>query len=501
MTMRKRIFLEARRERVLESNRKAFRWEGLKSFFPGSYWPGFDASRIPSDIRSGKYDAKQQTDEDFVCLDPMATGIFRTWDSVFTVPYCQGARVPIYDRKSLPPYRQLNSDWDTIAMDLNRVGRPSGDGEFLRPEGRWIVDLVKDPDGTKLLESAHAVHHLRQLVGASEGFLECLAELAFAKRYGVAFWCPDASDVEHGDRDGDGFFARIGMRFAVSTNMRKPWLTVPAVGPDAPRPYQDSCVVLCGIHLEPQPWSAREDNPNDDDESWLEMNRWSCMPTIVTFCGWMFVDELMKLPLVGRYRSSKPEEVCVTAPAIALDGPSTIDDYMSELSEEYRTSRPGVGLWTFDDFVRERLPVVERIIPPFPCKDCLRLNMASEGAPTRPMHARPDKREKGARKTDAELEWEAYDAKVDKIVRTVEKACDFHDRRFKYKEKGRKERKSRRSNWRKIVGLLEKARSARKRADRFLQQFELSKMEAENNKARSFYSEIAAMMKGKTNEN
>ena len=458
MTMRKRIFLEARRERVLESNRKAFRWEGLKSFFPGSYWPGFDASRIPSDIRSGKYDAKRQTDEDFVCLDPMSTGIFRTWDSVFTVPYCQGARVPIYDRKSLPPYRQLNSDWDTIAMDLNRVGRPSGEGEFLRPEGKWIVDLVKDPDGTRLLESAHAVHHLRQLVGASEGFLECLAEIAFAKRYGIAFWCPNASDVEHGDRDGDGLFARIGMRFAVSTNMRKPWLTVPAVGPDAPRPYQDSCVVLCGIHLEPQPWGAREDNPNDDDESWLEMNRWSCMPTIVTFCGWMFVDELMKLPLVGRYRSSKPEEVCVTAPAMALDGPSTIDDYMSELSEEYRTSRPGVGLWKFDDFARDRLPVVE-------------------------------------------LEWEAYDAKVDKIVRTVEKACDFHDRRFKYKEKGRKERKSRRSNWRKIVGLLEKARSARKRADRFLQQFELSKMEAENNKARSFYSEIAAMMKGKTNEN
>jgi hypothetical protein len=313
--------------------------------------------------------------------------------------------------------------------------------------------------------------------------------------YGLSFWFPTPENVEKGGRGGS-LFDRLGIRFAVSTNMRKPWLVMDAVGPDGLVPYQDSWAILAGVHLEPQPWSAREGNPNDSDESWLEMNRWSCMPTIVTLCGWLFSDELMKLPLVNRYRSARQEDVCITAPASALDGPSTIDEYMLSVPDRFRECSEDDGLWTVDRFISDRLRIVESFVPPFPCRDCLRLNMASEGAPTKPMQPRPEKSRKGTRKTDAELEWEAYDAKIDKIVRVVEKACDFHDRRFKYPSGGHAIRRARRASWRKMVSLLEKARAAESRADALLRKYELSRMEAEKNKARSLYGEMASIMKG-----
>ena len=474
-------FMERRSERVSKLYESLLSMEGMTACFPTKWWPNAD---IP----------------EFEPLHPeVCTDVDKMWRYALTAPYCQGSIVKIFDRKSVPAMESVNTDWESILQGLNHVGRPSGGGEFMRPTGRWTMDLVNTPDGYRILEAAHALHHMRELAcDRPDGFLECLAEIAFAKRYGVTFWCPTGEDIRNrfdgSYKHAGSWFDSEGARMVVSTNIRKPWLSVGAVGQGGLEFGRTRVAILSGIHLEPQPWSTREDNPNDADETWLEMNRWSCLPSIVTLCGWMFVDELLKMPLVGRYGDSSRGDVMFTCPVTRLDGPSTIDEYMSERFVQEDNDR---GIWKLGSFMEHRLPVIERCIPPFPCMDCFRLNMASEGAPTRPMHARP---EKGSGDAEADAEWKAYDDKVAKIVRVVEKACAFHDIRFKYKTGGGAERRSRKSKWRKLKGLSERIDSSLRRVERAYAKSFYSKAEAEMEAIDAMLEEMTKTIGG-TSEN
>lgn len=487
-------FLDARAERVRGMNKKFIGYTGPESYFPSVWWPGWswDGWSLPKDCDAWPQATRfSLTDPDWV------------WSHIMLTPYCLGATVPVLDRKEIPPLPNVNTDWDAILGCLNNVGRPSGSGEFRRPEGPFVLDLVKAPNGRKLLEAAHAVAHARAMaegeVSGHGGFLEALAEMFLAMRWHVTFHCPTLGEILGDDRSrGDeGAFGWHGIKVVTSTRPRKPWLTMPAVGPEGPRVGRDCIAVLVGVHLEAEPWATREGNPNTEDETWLEMNRWSCMPSLLCLSGWKGMDEMMKAPLVLPYRNSGKEDVCATMPVTALDPPSALDALVAQQSSvSVRCANPALGVWFVEDFLESRwLKALLSVTPPLPCRDCLRLNMASPGAPTRPATRRPDMSKVKGRRTqsldEAEREWSEYDAKVDRIFKVVDKACRFHDMRFGY---GLKFRKLRSARSKKVAELLERIASCRKRMYRLAADSEYTRSADEAIKVAALKKEIAGML-------
>jgi len=423
---------------------------------PGCMLPGSVTDERMSLIRHLELDGNDRSN---IAYSP-AEEREKLWDHVFGCPYSKG-QIRVVTRKSIPAFADVNPDWKSISSSLNRVGRPSGDGEFLRPVGKWIKDLVADDNGYMLLEAAHVLAHARSMacrcgMAYGNGFLECLAEMAIADRYGLTVWCPSPDEIVYGKPCRRSDVESIGIKAVVSTNIRKPWLST-RIGQNGMRPYIDTIAVLVGVHLEPQPWSAREGNPNENDRSWLEMNRWSCMPSLLSISGWMAADELCKAPLVGRNDDSSWHSANFMVPASAMDGPSSLDLYVPCI--DLATHEHGM---TVDKFISSDLFAgMKSFTPPLPCRECLRLNMSAEGAPTRPVHKRPDPDDK-RQNAEAVKEWAEYDAKIDKIFDVVKKASDFHFCRFN--EGGRKILKERRKNAKFVSETLGKLKSYDKRA-------------------------------------
>ena len=459
--------------------------DGLVSFFPGRFWPVL--GDLSTAVENSLDDCGVES------LNPMIDDLM--WSRILKTPYCKGANVEIYDRKGLPPFPNRNTAWDGTLKGLNRVGRPGGEGEFLRPSGEYITDLTAIRGGDSVLNAAHDLAHTRSLM-SDDGkkmplrFLETLAEICMASRYSdsIDMWVPAPGDIAYRNRPDDrSWFRRNHVKVVVSTNIRKPWVEVPVAELLRER---TQVVVLAGIHLEPQPWSTREGNPDSEDESWLEMNRWSCMPSIICLSGWIGVDELMKGPLVVPYRNAGKEDVCVTAPVTALH-PMGIFDGLVLMSDRNGINAPGAI--DISRLLHMKL-AGSGCVPPLPCKECMKLNMAANGAPTRPAVKRPPER-KDRRKSDkldeAEQVWAEYDAKVEKIYRVVDKAREFWDVRF---GNGLKDRKERRRNARKVADLQAKMKSCQSRVDRYEKNMEYTKAEFEREALSELRKELRELL-------
>lgn len=481
-------FLEERQERVSNQNKNL---DSLVSFFPDQWWPGFTGFASESkEISVAKFPLLEADN---------------VWSCIKNQPYCTGGSIPIVDKKSFPPFHNTNDEWEEILKGLNHVGRPSGEGEFLRPEGRYVTDLIKTANGRGILEAAHIITHARAMaLGDSTriktGFLECLGELVLALRWDTTIFCPTPEQIAGSiDRDSiPDFFCKYGIKIVVSSNFRKPWLTMNAVGPNGPRPSKDTVAVLINLHVEPEPWSTREGNPNSKDSSWLELNRWSCMPSIVCIAGWKCLDELMKAPLIYPYRNANmhKEDICVTLPTTALDPVWALEAMVEQVHNSLEdVAYPELGVYKARELVNsDVLKPLAYCTPPFPCIECLKLNMMSPGAPTRPSCKRPEvKRYKSYKKDEADLEWEAYDAKVLHIVEVVKKACSFYDKRFNTSLVPRKLREKTSKAATKILGII---RSCMSRAEKYSQKMELTKRDIELAKAEAAKQELLKLTKG-----
>lgn len=455
--------LDKRRTRISESssNRVVSGDETpyCVSIPPGCHLPvGIDGNRIRSLCRLWTDGAKLEN----IALDPCHE-VDKVWDHVFGCPYSR-TPIKVVPRKSLPGYQLVNEDWDKILAGLNHVGRPSGDGELMRPVGKWVTDLTKMNNGFSFVEAAHALAHarstfLRNSAYLKSGFLDCLAEMEFSSRYGLTFHCPTKDEIMTGRRStGLSDIERLGIRVMTSTNMRKPWLLT-RIGCDGVKPYQDAIVVLYGVHIEPQPWSTRTDNPNDDDESWLEMNRWSCMPSILSICGWAGVDEVCKAPLAGYSEQVAPDKARFALPAAAMDGPSSLDAYMSSLNSEGANE----GSWKTEAFLGSGwLCKLTDVTPPFPCLDCLRINHSADGAPEKPSATRPENLSR--ERPEVRKSWEEYDKSMNKLVSVLKTACEFHYRRFVYEKDGKRRLKTRARNAKKLSAFVDSAVKREKKA-------------------------------------
>lgn len=479
-----REYLEARRERLAKiTSLRVPKPGGLCSF-------AFDRpSRIETD----------ETRLLSLCRDPLAraNGRWCQWYHATVVPHSLSPAIQPVTRKAFPSVENTNSEWDSILRGLNHVGRPSGDGPAFRPEGEHVIDLTAVAGGYDIVDAAHVLTHLQAIENPSSvtrtSFLDNVAKMVVALRFGLSIRVPTFNG-----RDKPDDFERYGILVLSSVNIRRPWLSVPV---SSLVPFKTLCAVLVGIQLEPHPFSARSDNPNDEDKSWLELNRWSELPTVTCLCGWKCVDELSKAPVTVPFDGAGRDKWQFTLPVTGLDRPSEfgnfVKDVMGSVGPSYRDGSAGV--WDVEEWISsDEYARARSCTPPLPCKECMRLNLSAEGAPVRPAHPRPDKMPKKGtpkhRMTLAEREWSDYDEHIGKIFDIVEKATEFHESRTKGID-ARKERRKRRSSYAKAMRLVQSSCGKSNRASAMRRKGEITKALKLENESKELHNQAMEMMK------
>jgi hypothetical protein len=176
------------------------------------------------------------------------------------------------------------------------------------------------------------------------------------------------------------------------------------------------------------------------------------------------MDELSKAPSVSRTAGQDVSSGSFVMPVTAIDGPSSLDAVMSARQPGAQSDDPDAGLWTVGGLLSGGwLETMSMAVQPLPCRECLRLNMSFDGAPSRPASKRPSPDERSP-DPKAVREWKEYDGKVDRIVETVRRACDFYDCRFVHANGGRRRLRDRRRNAKFVSDALRRIGANSKRA-------------------------------------
>lgn len=385
------------------------------------------------------------------------------WDAAVGIPAVTIRGRSTYHTNNVPVPRNINDTWQNRTMiDLSRIGRATPESEYRRPVGDWLLDVVTHRNGWRLLELAHMLAHVAEDT-------ELLSRRERPYTYGQncslfhmflfkAFMClkfglPIDVRMDGDDPDTNDMFDRYGIVASISTKLREPMILVPSIGRGCLRPGRDICVVSGTVHIEPTPHSAATGSGK-----WLEMNRWSCEPTITAFAGWELADFVVHSPLVVQNGQ--------TVPAYALPAQAMLksDDfhYFLECAESSRGKCvPDGDRYRLVDEYLESDDFRSALLssPPLPCKRCFMLNMQSAGSPSRPRCERPNRRHsKDETPSESEREWIEWNEKMDKIFKTVEKATRFMELRDSGALAARKARKTRKSAYSKKVNGLRRAR-------------------------------------------
>ena len=374
-------------------------------------------------------------------VDPFAPGIrggLSVWD-VAAVPtrFTEFRDMPA---QRIPAFRKTNAGWlDGTMRSFYTVGMVRDGVVVRRPADPWIVDLMPGgsvdremrPDaGWRLLEAAHALAHRADVAArfrpAGYGTFGALT-MNWVTRLAVALLYDLPVDLSGTAPDGDprasnDAFARYGIVVCDSNAFHTPALRVPCIGPRAPVPDMDVAFVAAGVYIEPHPRGFTHGT-----SGWLEVNRWSCMPTMVSVAGWELVDAVFHQQ-PSSFRGSTPEFV-VAAPALmpADSFHAYIDAAKAARGE---ATADGVRVWKVRDFLYS--PAYDALIasaPPLPCRECLRLNMRAEGAPGRPDCPPPLEKPDTRNMTYEERQWKEWDDKIDGVLDIIEKAVVYHESR------------------------------------------------------------------------
>lgn len=377
----------------------------------------------------------------------------------------------------VPGFRKTNTTWLNETMQsFYRIGTLVDGATVRRPASPAVVDLMSNPWGWKLLEAAHALAHRTEVqrIFRPQGMglygsltVNWVAKLCTAIQYNLPVDVSGnlpPSTVDEAVKSGDGFY-RYGISLCDSNSFHSPFIRVPCIGKRAPVPDRDVAFLAVGVYIEPHPRGFSEGTGR-----WMEVNRWSCSPTMVSIAGWELVDVVMRQqPSVG-YPGSKPEFV-VAAPALMPY------DSLGEFIESAKEARgaasaDGDRYWHVLDWLDSRqCKDLVASSPTLPCKDCLRLNMHAEGAPGKPQSRPPKERinPKSKYLTREQREWLDWDMRLDKVFGIIEKAVIYYESRlYGHTEATRRRRERRHSAtmrkaiMRKLETLNNKAQKAMK---------------------------------------
>lgn len=340
-----------------------------------------------------------------------------------------------------------------------------------RPESPAIVDLMSERWGWRLLEAAHALAHRAevqerfrpQAMGLYGSLtVNWVARLAAAIRYGLPVDVsgdPPPLKPSEAAASNDGF-TRYGISICDSNSFHAPFVRVPCLGLRAPVPDRDICFLAVGVYIEPHPKGF-----TDGTGKWMEVNRWSCSPTMVSIAGWELADVVLRQQPSAADIWSQPEFV-VAAPALMPW------DALPEYIESAKLARgeaeaDNVRFWNVLDWLDSKdMRDLVASSPPLPCRDCLRLNMRAEGAPGRPQ-SRPPKEKpnrKSAYLTREEREWLDWDDRIGQVFAMIEKATVYYEARLLGATEAKRRRRARGAAAHRRKAMLANAASLEKRA-------------------------------------
>ena len=410
---------------------------------------------------------KNSKPEELVSADPLAEsgcGWPVVWDAAVGLPASKMRGNTAYLLKNLPVPRHINDTWQNKTMiDLSHIGRVTPESEYRRPKGDWLLDLVLDPKGWKLLELAHMLAHKAEdeellarrprpyTYGQNCSMFHLfLFKVFMCRKFGL----PIDVQMSGDDPNTNDMFDRYRIMASVGTQLRNPVLKVAANGKACMEPGVPVCVVCGSVHIEPTPHAAATGS-----DRWLEMNRWSCEPTITTFAGWELVDVVTHAPLLVDGKYSKTKFYALTPPA--LQESDKFHFYIECAEEKYgKCVADNSRYWLVDDYIdSEDFKKALLESPPLPCKRCFQLNMQSDGSPMKPKVEKPDKpAKKGETPTVAQQEWAEWEAKMEKILGLVETATRFMELREQGALDARRTRKARKHAYSKRVNNLRRAK-------------------------------------------
>lgn len=289
------------------------RADGMASLFTGAsesingrHWP-FDSYKYTHRAKlAGMTDATYS-----LLKAPMAPGSrgpesLAAWDTALLMPATAvRGKLPVLTQK-LPLLRRVNRTWETTAGQLRRSGPLGKDRSVVRPQGKWIVDLVVDRQGPELFETALALAHLRgekvpkttkyPYGGAVARLLpRCVAEVALARRFRLPL------DLTDEWIDGAVPGLPCGISVIVDTNNpASPSMLVPAMGKGCPVPDRTLTCVLASVVYQSVPYALSQGLSSPGP-----LDHWACSPTLVAFAGFEHVDYITQAELTVPYPEYK----------------------------------------------------------------------------------------------------------------------------------------------------------------------------------------------------
>lgn len=393
---------------------------------------------------------------EYVDPDPFAPSLsgvdggLRLWDAAAApTPWTEFRTM---SSQRVPAFRKTNRTWlEQTVPSFYRVGMPSGGVMQRRPQSPAITDLMLERWGWRLLEAAHALAHRAEVQARfkPQGYglygsltINWVARLATAIKYGLPIDVsgePAPATPVEAAASNDGLY-RYGISLCDSNSFHAPFIRVPCIGRNAPVPDRDICFLAVGVYIEPHPKGF-----TDGTNKWMEVNRWSCSPTMVSFAGWELADVVLRQqPNVLVSGWSVPEFV-IAAPALMPY--DTLPDYI-EAAKRARGEAvaDNVRYWNALDWLgSQNMRDLVTSSPPLPCRDCLRLNMHAEGAPGKPQCSPPKEKpdKKSNHLTREEREWLDWDSRIDQVFGMVEKAVMYYEARLVGSTEAKRRRRAR----------------------------------------------------------
>ena len=364
------------------------------------------------------------------------TPCFRIWDSTVAIPACSYRTNRPMDVKDIAPVRRNNTFWlQTILPALQRVGPLGMNGDIVRTSGRYILDFTRMEHkyGWKLMEAAHVLAHLRAddkaehrkyatVMGRTSGrFMEAVSEITAAMFYDLPM---DVTNKMTGTvAEPDTYFLT---ELKSSSKTRIGAIKLPCLNNEAPRFDRTLSVMLVNILIEPPPLGFITGGM-----TWQEHDRWTGMPTLAIIAGWEGIDYITHQAL-GETPGSPIDYV---VPCVDLLDPDSYWYYLwlarqavkpsgEPLFEDPRVAaaRPDSRWRYIDEWIES--PEYAKLLaqtPPLPCKSCMQINTAAEGAPKRPRGRRP------ANKDEASKEWLAWFKAEDDIYGIAKNAIESYE--------------------------------------------------------------------------
>jgi len=416
---------------------------------------------------------QQLIDGDLRAKSKVRRGGFKCWDTAIAAPACANRYDHLILMQETPAIRNCNAYWRSTAVPaLERVGRLTSTGEFLRPKGPWIVDLTRWTLGWKILESAHALAHQRAdhkrsmakgpgatRAKAAGNFQRYVSEQVFAWAYGIPF---DVSEREDGN-PGEPDFKHYGIELKSSSTYGNPMLRIPWDGREALRVDETLIVASAGVFIEPHPYGFEKGT-----RDWSQRDRWCCKPSAVILPGWAGVDFITHQMLGVNNFKQKDTPICYMVNPLDLLAPDLLGAYLKQTHDEIgepsllddngKQVRWYVEDWLESDELRKLLAETK----PLPCRDCLMINHKTRGAPMRPAGWEP--RERLDEGKAQHLEWIEYNEQLDAIHATIKRGTIFYEytSRGVTRDSCVRERKARTTAHNKKIGAAAKAKSLAK---------------------------------------